>query len=50
MNEVLKVISKEIKFYKEKFNKNWSKDKNEGFKEGLKYCKQIVETIKKTSY
>ncbi len=46
---VLKVLSDEIELYKSKENVDWNNDKNEGFKLGIKYCKELVEKMKKES-
>ncbi|MEN6317057.1 MAG: hypothetical protein ABFD25_22720 [Clostridiaceae bacterium] len=42
---VLKVLSDEIEFYKNKENANWSSEKNKGFKQGLDYCKALVQKM-----
>ncbi|WP_185903781.1 hypothetical protein [Hathewaya massiliensis] len=46
MEQILNIFKKEIDFYKDKDNKSWSKDKNEGFKLGIEYCKNIIEKLK----
>ena len=46
---VLKVLSDEIEFYKNEVNIDWSLDKNEGFKQGIEYCKALVQKMKKES-
>lgn len=48
MNEILKVLEKEIEFYSKIQNSDWSHEKNEGFKDGLKYCCDLVKKMKKT--
>jgi hypothetical protein len=49
MEELLRVIEKEIEYYKDRENNTWSSEKNEGFKEGLEYCKNLVFFIKERS-
>ena len=45
-NTILQILKNEIEFYKNKNNNSWSKDKNEGFKQGLEYCRDIVLKLK----
>ncbi|MFC0903681.1 hypothetical protein ACFHWD_03130 [Clostridium sp. MT-14] len=42
-NSIIKVLGNEIDFHSHKDNPDWSKEKNEGFKEGLKYCRNLIE-------
>jgi hypothetical protein len=41
-SEIKKALSDEIKYYSDKDNNDWAKEKNEGFKEGIKYCYDLV--------
>lgn len=43
---ILKVLGNEAKFYSDKNNSDWSKEKNEGFKKGIKYCENLIATMK----
>ena len=43
---IIRILEGEIEFYKNRSNEDWSHDKNEGFKVGIKYCKDLVEKVK----
>jgi hypothetical protein len=42
---ILKVLEKQNQFYLRKNNDDWSEDKNEGFKLGLKYCSDLIDKM-----
>jgi hypothetical protein len=48
-NAIIKVLEDEVKFYNSISNDDWSSDKNEGFKLGIKYCKDLIKKLKKES-
>ena len=43
---IINVLEQEMKFYKDRKNPDWSIDKNSGFKLGIKYCKDLLKSIK----
>ena len=43
---IIDALEQEDKFYKDRKNPDWSIDKNSGFKLGIKYCKELLESIK----
>ena len=43
---IIDALEQEEKFYKDRKNPDWSIDKNSGFKLGIKYCKELLESIK----
>lgn len=49
LNAILKIFEDEIEFYKNKNNDDWNEDKNEGFKQGIEYCKSIILKMKERS-
>lgn len=42
---ILQVLNSEINFYSDKSNEDWSEDKNEDFKLGIAYCRDLVQNI-----
>lgn len=46
LDSIINVLEQEMKFYKDRKNPDWSIDKNSGFKLGIKYCKDLLESIK----
>lgn len=46
ITSIINVLEQEMKFYKDRKNTDWSIDKNSGFKLGIKYCKELLESIK----
>lgn len=44
-DSIIKVLGDEIKFYSDENNPDWVKEKNEGFKKGIKYCQNLIETM-----
>jgi len=39
---IIKVLNKEIKLYTDFNNPDWTKEKNKGFIEGIKYCRYLL--------
>lgn len=46
ITSIINVLEQEMKFYKDRKNTDWSIDKNSGFKLWIKYCKELLESIK----
>lgn len=46
LDSIINVLEQEMKLYKDRKNPDWSIDKNSGFKLGIKYCKDLLESIK----
>jgi hypothetical protein len=44
-SELITILEAEIKFYNGLSNNDWTEDKNEGFKLGIKYCKDLIEKL-----
>lgn len=42
---ILNVLRQQVDFYSKNNNNDWSFDKNEGFKLGIKYCKDIISSM-----
>jgi hypothetical protein len=42
---LITIFEDEIKIYQDLKNPDWNQDKNEGFLEGIKYCKMLVGMI-----
>lgn len=49
LDSVIKVLSNEIEFYKNKDNPNWSNDQNAGFKKVLEYCRELVIKMREST-
>lgn len=39
------VFKQEVEYYKNLDNPDWSLDKNEGFKQGLNYCLELLKRM-----
>lgn len=46
-NEVIKVLQKEIEFYSKIQNSEWTEERNQGFRDGIKYCYNLIKNMKK---
>jgi len=45
LKEAIKDLEKELSFYQDKSNPDWSLEKNEGFKQGINYCIDLFKLI-----
>jgi hypothetical protein len=46
--ELKTILDDEIKIYNNLTNDDWSNDKNEGFKLGIKYCRDLIDILENT--
>lgn len=43
--EIIEVLEKEVEFYSNKYNSDWDKSMNDGFRFGIKYCRDLIKTM-----